>query len=211
MKNLFIVGARGFGREVYNLFLDCKGNLEDVECKGFLDDNSSALDGFKGYPPIVSSVENYEPQENDLFIVALGDPHAKRKYVEMVKGKGGKFLTLVHPTAMISTNSTLGEGCLVFPNAIISCDITIEDFVTVNAYCVMGHDVYVESYSHLGSVSTFGGFAHIGKEVTMHPKVHISPHVKVGDNAILGAGSVIIRKVPDGVTVYGNPAKKLKF
>ena len=74
MRNLYIIGARGFGREIFSLYLACKSSLKDVECKGFLDDKTDALDGFNGYPPIISPVEDYIPKENDVFICALGDP-----------------------------------------------------------------------------------------------------------------------------------------
>ena len=50
MKNLIIIGARGFGREVYNLYLDCRRNDPELVCKGFLDDKADALDGYEGYP-----------------------------------------------------------------------------------------------------------------------------------------------------------------
>ena len=71
MKQLLIIGARGFGREVYNLFLACKAAGLEMCCKGFLDDKKDALDGYKNYPPIISSVEDYIIQEDDVFICAF--------------------------------------------------------------------------------------------------------------------------------------------
>ena len=56
MKNLLIIGSRGFGREIYNLALEsiCYGT--EFTIKGFLDDKKEALDGYDGYPSIISSV-----------------------------------------------------------------------------------------------------------------------------------------------------------
>lgn len=59
MKNLLIIGARGFGREIYNLALESIGYGTEFTIKGFLDDKKEALDGYDGYPSIISSVENY--------------------------------------------------------------------------------------------------------------------------------------------------------
>ena len=92
MKNLLIIGARGFGREVYNLFLESKSNLPDIQIKGFLDDKADALDSFSNYPSIISSVEDYIIEETDVFVCALGDVNYKKKYVEIIKSKGGKFI-----------------------------------------------------------------------------------------------------------------------
>lgn len=113
MRNLYIIGARGFGREIYNLFLLCKDGLKDVECKGFLDDNSHALDRYPGYPPIVCSVEEYMPKENDVFVCALGDVRFKKKYAEMTMAKGGEFISLVHPSTEICMNTKVGKGLII--------------------------------------------------------------------------------------------------
>lgn len=67
MKNLLIVGARGFGREVYDMVKDCQGYGRDFMVKGFLDDKKDALDGFDGYPPIISSLEDYLFSDEDVF------------------------------------------------------------------------------------------------------------------------------------------------
>ena len=45
----------------------------------------------------------------------------------------------------------------------------------------------------------------------MHPGCIIVPHRKIGDNAVIGTGSVVLGNVKAGVTVFGNPAKKIDF
>ena len=73
MKNLLIIGARGFGREIYNSALESIGYNDSFIVKGFLDDKVNALDGYDGYPPIVDSVEHYQLAKDDVFICALGE------------------------------------------------------------------------------------------------------------------------------------------
>lgn len=207
MKHLLIIGARGFGREVYNLFLDCK--FADIDCKGFLDDKADALAEYSNYPPIISSVESYIPKPDDVFICALGDVAYKEKYASVLLEKGGIFISLIHPSASISMNTTIGQGCIIEKNAIVSCDVTIGDFVTVMPQAVLGHDTQVGDWSHIGSFAFMGGFSKLGRSVTLHPTVNILPHKKVGDNATVGAGSVVIRPVQEGRTVFGIPAMKI--
>lgn len=211
MRNLYIIGARGFGREVYNLFLLCKDSLKDVECIGFLDDNKAALDNYQNYPPIISSVENYIPQENDVFICALGDVKYKKIYAEIIRSKGGKFLTLIHPEVEIGANTIIGTGCIIRTPCSISCDITIGDFVTIMGYSVLGHDCKVNDWSHLGAYSFLGGYSDLDESVTLHPGTRILPHKKVGTNAIVGAGSIVLRNVKPNTTVFGVPAKKIEI
>ena len=209
MKNLLIIGARGWGREVYNLLPDCIGYQTQFDVKGFLDDKTDALDGMPGYPPIIDSVEHYEPDTNDVFICALGDVKWKKYYSEMVLQKGGEFINLIHSTAKISRNTKIGFGCIITENVLISCEITIGNCVTFQAFATLGHDVRIGDYCHLGCRSFMGGYSELGNMTTIQTGSIILPHVKVGDNCTVGAGSVVIRKVKEGNTVFGNPAKRL--
>ncbi len=207
MKHLIIIGARGFGREVYNLYKDC--SYSNMNCKGFLDDKTDALTGYNNYPPILSSVESYMPEPDDVFICALGDVSYKEKYASIILEKGGIFISLIHPSASISMNTTIGKGCIIEKHAIVSCDANIGNFVTVMPHAVLGHDIQVGDWSHIGSFAFMGGFSKLGRSVTLHPTVNILPHKRVGDNATVGAGSVVIRPVKEETTVFGVPAMKI--
>ena len=211
MKHLIIIGARGWGREIYNMLPGCIGYGIEYEVKGFLDDKADALDGMPGYPPIIDSVEHYEPQPDDVFTCALGDAHWKKHYAEIVLNKGGEFINIIHQSAGISRNTKLGQGCIICEHVGISCDIAIGDFVTMQVYTTIGHDAIIGNYCHLGARVFMGGCSQLGEIATVQTNAIILPHVKVGNNCMVGAGAVVIRKVKDGTTVYGNPAKVLKY
>jgi sugar O-acyltransferase (sialic acid O-acetyltransferase NeuD family) len=211
MKNLIIIGARGWGREVFNMLPDCFGYETDFSVKGFLDDKDTALDGLPGYPRILGSVEEYVIEPNDVFVCALGDPKWKKHYAEIILKKGGEFINLIHTSASIQRNTKLGVGCIVGSSVRISCDIQIENFVTFQPYSVIGHDVQIGDYCHLGCRVFMGGFSSLGDLTTLQTSAIILPHIKVGDNCMVGAGSVVIKKVKSGDTVFGNPAKKIDF
>lgn len=209
MKHLYIIGARGCGREVYSLYTQCKDTLDDIECVGFLDDNPDALKGFNGYPPIISSVENYQPGPDDVFICALGEPKWVRHYTQIIEKKGGEFISLIHPKAFIGKNSVIGKGCIISMWSVISADVKIGDHVYVGVFCDLGHDVNVSKCCHIGPYSFLGGGVKLGENVTVHPRVNILPHKKVGDEAILGASCVVIKNVAPNTTVFGIPARKI--
>ncbi len=211
MKNLIIIGARGFGREYYSGCSLGDNYGKEFIIKGFLDDKATALDGFEGYPPILGPVETYEIQEGDWFTCALGDPFYRKKYVDIIRAKGGHFMSLISPRAIIHPNAKIGEGVMISAFCNISSNVTIGDFTTIQLYCNLGHDATVGDFCALESFCFMGGGASLGDNVTLHTRATILPHMKVEDNAIVGAGSVVTRKVKAGTTVFGVPALKIEF
>lgn len=213
MKQLLIIGARGWGREVFSTFVNSfmyeKGGYE---VKGFLDDKKDALEGLKGdWPPIIGSVEDYEVQPNDVFFCAMGDSYWRKHYAEIITQKGGRFINVVDRIAWINPSASLGEGVYVGPLTMISANVKIGNHAMIQAYCNIGHDATVGEYSSIESYVFMGGYASLGDLSTMHTKSSIIPHKSVGKEGIVGFGSVVMRNVPDGAHVFGNPAVKVKY
>lgn len=203
------MGARGFGREVYNLALQCEGYGRDYHVKGFLDDKSDALDGLKYYPPILGTVADYSVQEEDVFVCSIGNFEVKKKYIKILKDKGAEFVPLIHPSAIIHTGCELGEGPIIFSNVLIGANAKLGDFVTVLCSAVIGHDSKVGNYTRMDCAAICVGYATIEDEVDVHTSAVIND-VVVEKGAVVGAGSFVIRRVKENTTVFGNPAKRLK-
>ena len=210
MKNLYIIGARGFGREVYFSLMRW-GVSEHYHIKGFLDDNSNVLDGKGEYPPIVSSVEGFHPTRDDVFVCGLGAVAARRKYIQIVMEKGGRFDNMIAPRACVTPTAKLGQGVWIGGGSEISADVSVGDFALVFTNVIMGHDVSFGAYSVAEHGVFMGGYASVGEGATLHTRSIILPHKTVGADAVVGAGSVVVRNVKPETTVMGNPAKMLSF
>jgi sugar O-acyltransferase (sialic acid O-acetyltransferase NeuD family) len=211
MKNLIIIGARGYGREVYNLALQCEGYQKEYQVKGFLDDKADALTDFENYPKIIGTVEDYVIQENDIFCCALGSVQWKKHYIELIESKGGRFVNLIHPTVIIDSNVKLGTGLIVFMYSNISNDCTLNDFVTIQGFVAIGHDTKIGKWCHINAYSFTGGYATLEDEVTLNTRATVLPSVIVRKGATVGAASLVIRNVKENTTVFGVPAKKIEF
>lgn len=208
MKKLIIVGAGGFGRELLWWIKDINKIENKWEIVGFIDDNPNALDGYDCDYPIVGSIKDWQPKENEEFALAFGSPALKRKIVEILKGKGAHFATIVHPTAMLSEFANVGEGLIMFPYSKISCNTTVGDFVTLLATPI-GHDTLIGDYTVISGGCNIVRNVKIGKDVFIAAGVCIAQDINIGDNAYLGLGSVVLKDVPAGATVFGNPARVL--
>lgn len=213
MKHLIIIGARGFGREIYRTFVNTRPYLSgEMDVKGFLDDKADAFECVEGnWPPILESVESYIPQENDVFFCALGDAHWRKHYSQIISTKGGQFISIIHPTALVSLVAQIGEGCSVGPYTTISPNVRIGNQVMIQAYVDIGHDTVISDYSSIESYVFLGGYSFVGELSTMHTKSSIIPHKRIGNNSTVGFGSVVMRNVQDNTHVFGNPAVKIEY
>ena len=209
MKHLIIIGARGFGREVYNSAIESIGYGIEFDVIGFLDDKKNALENFEGYPPIISSVEDYIPQKDDIFICALGEVKWKKYYTQLILKKGGTFFSLIHKDAYISKNVKFGTGCIFLAGSRVHCDVSIDDFVVVQPYAIIGHDVRIGKWCHINAYADCGGGSRLGSEVTLHTHSFVLPKCNVGDGVTLGACSVIITDVESNKTLFGVPARNI--
>lgn len=207
MKELIIIGARGLGREVYDLALNTQAFKDgEYRVKGFLDDKSDALDGYVGYPPILGAAETYEILENDVFVCALGSVQFKKKYAEIILSRGGKFINLVDLQANVRSDINHLQGVLIFSFVFVSVDVTLSDFVTIQHFSCLGHDSCVGQWSHMSSYSTITGFSVLEEEVMLQTRSMVVPKKRVGKGAMVGANSLVIKNVKPGQSVFGSPA-----
>ncbi|MFT4733813.1 MAG: sugar O-acyltransferase (sialic acid O-acetyltransferase NeuD family) [Algoriphagus sp.] len=210
MKNLVIIGARGFGREVFDLAKNTQAFKDgEYQIKGFLDDKSDALDGYQNYPNILGNVEDYQIQENDVFACALGAIQPKKKYAQLILDKGGIFINLVDLQANVRSDVSHLKGVLIFSFVFVSVDVRLSDFVSLQHFSCLGHDANVGEWSHMSSSSTITGFTVLEEEVMLQTAAKVVPRKRVGKGAMVGAGSLVVKNVKAGESVFGSPARKM--
>jgi sugar O-acyltransferase (sialic acid O-acetyltransferase NeuD family) len=207
---LIIVGASGCGREVLQIVKD----INDAEYKwdvlGFIDDNLNALDGYECDYEVIGKIQDWQPTEEECFVMAIAEPHIKEIIAEKLEEKGAKFVSVIHPTAFIGSFNHIGRGIVVYPFAKITVNTNIGDFVTLLGSNI-GHDAVVGDYCTISGMSAISGCVVLGKRVFIGGHVVIAPGKKIGDDAYVGNGSVVVTNIRVGYRVFGNPAKKMNL
>lgn len=206
-KQLYIVGAGGFGRELYNWLVALPEALRDWEIAGFLDDNPSALNGFDYDPQVVGRASEWIPEENHLFACGIGRIDVKESVCRRLLEKGANFLTVVHPTALIGRGVKLGEGAVICPRVTLTWDIEVGEMAMINCHTTVGHDAYIGAWSTISANCDLTGCTRVGESVFMGSGARVIPGKSIGDGSIIGAGSVVIRTVEEQGRVFGNPAR----
>jgi sugar O-acyltransferase (sialic acid O-acetyltransferase NeuD family) len=212
-KNIVIVGAGGSGREIYGLLRDIQVlNPNLWNFKGFVAEDLPDYNIFsqlreKYLGPPMTLAQNIPESKNWGFVCGLGNS-ISRKFVEtLLQNAGMELVTLVHPSAQIGKNVSIGEGSIISANSILSTNIKIGKSVQINFNCIIAHDVVIGDYATLGQSVNLTGGVTLEENVTVHTKACVLPNITIGEKSTVGAGSVVTKNIPKNVTAYGVPAK----
>lgn len=204
---VYIVGAGGFGREVYAWLLDVIDSGQDWEVAGFLDDNTGALDGFNYPVSVVGTVSEHVVQSGAWYVCGIGAVKTKRRVCQPLLEAGARFLTVVHPSAVLGPNVVLGAGVVICPQVTLTCDIEIGAMSMVNCNASAGHDAKIGPWVTVSAHCDLTGHTRVDEGAFLGSRVTVIPGKHVGAGAVVGAGSVVIRNVQAGDSVFGNPAR----
>lgn len=199
MKKLFIYGASGHGKVVWEL-----AKLNGYEIVGFIDDASPKY--ILAYNSI--SFENFLENFRDCSVaLGIGDNLIREKIFKRLLEHDIKISTLIHPSATVSSFAKIGDGCVVMAGSVINPDSTIEKGVIVNSASVIDHDCRIGSFSHIAPNTSIAGTVSIGKRTFIGIGSSIIQNISIGADVIVGAGSVVVKDLHESRVYKGNPAK----
>ena len=167
------------------------------------DDLSKKIFGYK----VEKRLKN-DPLNSDL-IIGIGN-NSTRKIISNQYSKD-KFISLIHPVAIISDNTKIGVGSVIMAGVCINNGSYIGHHCIINTGTVIDHGCILDSYVHVSPNATLCGNVKIGNSSWVGAGATIIQGITVGENVIIGAGAVIIEDVPNGATVVGNPGKVIKI
>ena len=110
--------------------------------------------------------------------------------------------TKIDSYVYIEEGVTIGDNCKIRPFVFIPTGVVIEDNVFIAPNVTFTNDKHPRAHGEWTLLNTrVKKFASIGAGST------INPGVQIGENALIGAGSVVIRDIPDNAIAVGIPAK----
>jgi sugar O-acyltransferase (sialic acid O-acetyltransferase NeuD family) len=195
-NRLIIIGAGGFGRELLAWIRHYRLALEFI---GFIDDEKSAED-------VKGPIRGHDPDPAVRYACALGDPIDRFSVVRSLEGRGARFANIVSPYAQLVSSPAADSGFIGLGDVSVANDVALGRHILLQGRAIIGHNVAIDDFATIGSFAFVGGGARVGARATLHPHSMVLPRLRIGEDAIVGAGSVVTRNVPSATTVFGNPA-----
>lgn len=214
-QQLIILGTAGNCIDI----LDTAWTLNRVashpqfECIGFLDDDESKWGTSIHDVAVLGPLSSAPDYPDAVFVNGIGSTSTfwkKAEIIEKTDIPDERFVSLVHPSASVSTLSTLGPGTVVFQHVTICNNVTVGKHVIVLPGSVLSHDDVVGDYTCVAGSVCVSGSVSIGKSCYLGTNCTIREMTNIADYCLVGMSSAVFNDVPENSVVVGNPARFLR-
>jgi sugar O-acyltransferase (sialic acid O-acetyltransferase NeuD family) len=214
VKDLILFPFGGNARESLISILAVNNVNREWDILGFIDDDRSLLGKDCCGVKVIGGREILSDFPGSYVLAVPGNPknYLQRKdIIESLNLRNSRFATIIHPSAIIATDSKIGFNTIIMPNVVISCRVTIGNHCIVLPNTVISHDSLVSDYCCIGSNVAISGCVVVGSNCYVGSGTNIRENVHIGKGTLIGLGSNIISNIDENVVVVGNPAKFLRY
>lgn len=218
MKDIVIIGAGGFGREVQWLIerINEKQNKKNGELVwnilGYVDDEVKAGTEINGHSVLGGCGYLINKSEPLAVICAIGASKTRKRVINKIcVNKNLSYPNLIDPSVKLSNWVEFGIGNVICAGNILTVNIKIADFCIINLDCTIGHDDILSSFTTIYPSVNISGCVNIGECVEIGTGTQIIQGKSIGQGTIVGAGAVIVKDLPNDCTAVGAPCKPIKF
>ena len=200
-KKLVIIGAGGHGSVIADI-----ARLNGYDEIAFLDD--ACTERADGYPVVgrVSDCSRYAKDAH--FFVAIGENTIRQKLFGILAENGASVATLIHPSAIIGENVTVGKGTAIMAGAVVNPGAIIGEGVILNTCSSVDHDCRVGDFVHIAIGAHLCGTVTVGNGCFICAGSTVINNISICGGATIGAGAVVVHDITEKGTYVGVPARR---
>ncbi len=213
MKDLIIIGASGFGREVAWLVERINKIEPTWNILGFVDDNQAIHGTVINSYTVLGGCECLTEYPDAYVVCAVGAAKVREKIINKITSLSSnvQFATLIDPSVEKSDFVCIGEGSIICAHTLITVNVEIGKHVIINLDCTIGHDAVLQDFVTVYPSVNVSGNTNIGQHTELGTGMQIIQGISIGADTIIGAGAVVTKDIPANCTAVGTPAKPIKF
>lgn len=205
---IILLGAGGHAKVVLDLLHALDHRILGV-CDPELADRS--ISEWRGLP-VLGNDEMIEQHQSDSIALANGvgslpDNHLRRRLHKRFIGKGYRFITLVHPSAILGSGVKLGESVQIMAGAIIQADTHLGNDVILNTAARVDHESVIGDHVHVAPGAVLSGNVKVADGCHIGPGAVVIQGIKLGQGAVVGAGTTVLSDLPAHYQLTGQPPR----
>lgn len=212
-RDLVLIGAGGFGRETAQAVAAINADGATWNLLGFIDDDPARRGAEVDGTPVLGGRELIGTMPAAAFAVCTGRPadYASRSRIVRELGLAAdRYATIIHPAAAVAPSSRVGPGSVLLAHVTLTAAVSVGAHVAIMPQVTLTHDVKVADFATLASGANAGGGVRIGAGAYLGAGALLREGTTVGDRAMVGMGSVVLRDIPPGEVWAGVPARRLR-
>lgn len=210
IERVAVFGAGGHAKVIISA-LQARG-IATENVAVFDDDVSKRGMRVLGCEVLGAAREYFDAKNFDVAVLAIGSNRTRKKVAESFSKNFDdaeilRWLTVIHPAAIVHPSAQIGAGTVVMAGAIIQPDAQIGAHAIINTAATIDHDCVIGDFAHIAPGARLAGHVVVGEGAFIGVGSAAIQCVKIGAWTTAGAGSVIVRDLPDEITAFGVPAR----
>ncbi len=167
---------------------------------------------FKGLP-LINKSEYYSELSKlgiNKIIITITDLRERYNQINKAKEYGFELVNAVHSSVLIMDDAILGQNLIIYPQVYIGYCVEVHTGVSLNTGVQLDHHNVIRECAAIDPGVIFAGNVTVGRFTQVHTGAVVKNRIRIGEESIIGAGSVILNDVPDRVTVVGVPGRIIR-
>lgn len=211
MKTLGIFGTSGFAREVNDIATDI--GYRTV----YISRDKAELDVFNSVSEVIPECDVGKYRDMN-YVIGVGENAVRQKVAQRFEADLN-FVNLIHPSATFGRGQheviASAKGVIICAGARLTNNVRVGNFTIFNLNSTIGHDTIIEDFVNVSPGANISGNVYVGKHCWIGTGAIVnqgtgSRKLTIGDNTMIGSGSVVIKDCEPNAVYVGIPAKRIK-